>query len=355
MINCKKKNAVFNENHLNMLLILERKCDIIKNVILITFSIKNDYCVFLFLGYVYKGSGLLYKKAFLFNGIGSDPYKNFNILSSAMQQRALGYLEETFKTLNLNIEINKNSFYDKAVAECIFSSICDRVVFESFIEKGIIPDIGAGYSLGLVTCSSCFGAFPFYSSYCSMVNIKKIMMNLDKNNIKTGMGAIIGLDLDTVNKIICSAGEQNNASVGSVNSNYFIMITGMEQSVIKILKAADEEGALKTIKLGVDICFHNNMLASYCKEHGAYFTEDKFSQLNYPIISTIDQRIITDKSDLCSENQLSVIRQMRWDLTIDKLEKSGVTEFYDMSAYGSVKKFSRCTRKSKIYTYTDLL
>lgn len=297
----------------------------------------------------------MYKKAFLFNGIGSDPNKNFEVLSEPMKKKALGYLKETLEKFNLDIVINKNSLYDKSVAECIFSSICDRVVFESFIERGITPDIGVGYSLGLVTCSSCFGSFPFDLSYESMYNIKKIMENLENNNIKMGMGSIIGLDLEAVNKLISSAGEQDNVSVGSVNSKIFIMITGMEDSVVKILKAADEEGALKTIKLGVGVCFHTDALSKFCNEHINFFTEDKFCDLRYPIISTVDQRIITDKSDLCNENILSVIRQMRWDLTIDKLEKSGVTEFYDMSANGSVKKFTRCTKKSTIYTYTDLL
>ncbi len=297
----------------------------------------------------------MYKKAFLFNGIGSDPYKNFNILSGPMQERALGYLEKTFKELNLDTNINNNSCYDKEVARSIFSSICDRVVFESFIERGIIPDIGAGYSLGLVSCSSCFGAFPFDFSYVSMSKIKNIMINLDNDKTRTGMGTIIGLDVDTVNNLIDSVGERQNASIGSVNSNIFIMITGMEDSIVKILKAANEAGALKTIKLGIDICFHTNALLPYCSEHSSFFTEDKFSDPKFPIISTIDQRIITKNSDLCCENKLSVVRKMRWDLTIDRLEELGVTEFFDMSAYGSVKKFTRCKKKSVIHTYTDLL
>ena len=43
------------------------------------------------------------------------------------------------------------------------------------------------------------------------------------------------------------------------------------------------------------------------------------------------------------------------DLALNELEKMGVTEFFDVSANGAVKKFSRVNKsKCKIYTLEEL-
>ena len=46
---------------------------------------------------------------------------------------------------------------------------------------------------------------------------------------------------------------------------------------------------------------------------------------------------------------------MRWDLTLKKMEELGVKEFFDISANGAIKKFSRVSKKCRIYTLEDIL
>ena len=55
------------------------------------------------------------------------------------------------------------------------------------------------------------------------------------------------------------------------------------------------------------------------------------------------------------ENQRNVMTPIRWDLALRKLEELGVTAFYDVSANGAVKKFSRLrSRKCKIHSLQDV-
>ena len=63
---------------------------------------------------------------------------------------------------------------------------------------------------------------------------------------------------------------------------------------------------------------------------------------------------MTKGEQILRENQLNVYTPIRWDLAIQKLEELGVTEFFDVSANGAVSKFSRVSRKCKIYTLEDV-
>jgi hypothetical protein len=63
---------------------------------------------------------------------------------------------------------------------------------------------------------------------------------------------------------------------------------------------------------------------------------------------------MTTGKQVMTENQLNVYTPIRWDLALNKLEELGVTEFFDVSANGAVSKFSRVSRKCKIYTLEDV-
>ena len=39
------------------------------------------------------------------------------------------------------------------------------MVFDHYIQQGIVPDIGAGYSSGIVSISACFGSVPDTYTY----------------------------------------------------------------------------------------------------------------------------------------------------------------------------------------------
>ena len=64
---------------------------------------------------------------------------------------------------------------------------------------------------------------------------------------------------------------------------------------------------------------------------------------------------MTTGEALHKEEQINVITPMQWALSIAKMEELGVTDFFDTSADGAIKKFSRLKkRSSKIHTYMDV-
>lgn len=298
----------------------------------------------------------IYKNAFLFNGIGTNPEKLFSGMPSILSERFYSYQADIFHKFNINTDIEKNSLLDKILAQWFISVIFDRVVYETYIENGIKADIGAGYSSGLLNVCACFSAFSFDFSYELFYLNKTTIASAWENNEKLDMGIIIGMDSETVREIIYGLDLQERVVIGSVNSSVCLMISGYVDDVQTVLNKSAEEGALKSIRMNQPIAYHNNFIAPYCKEYIDFCSKAEYHDPIVPVVSTFDQKLITQKEDLIDENIKNLTSPMRWDLTINKLQELGVTAFYDTSVNGAIKKFTRWNkRKSVFYTIYDVL
>ena len=297
----------------------------------------------------------MYKRAFLFNGIGSKPEKLLINLPPALMDKYNCYLDEEFTRLGLDKDIEKNTAYNGRVAEWVISLICDRVVFEYYIEKGIIPDIGAGYSSGIVSISACFGACSHQFAHDIIMMNRSTMKCLEDNDLKLDMGVIIGMGYDDVKSMLAKMFSEDEVIVGSGNSSFHVMITGRAEAVEAALEYALSEGALKAFSFGTGVAYHHPVMKDYSKEYVDFCASIKYDDPKYPMLSSFDNSLLTTGADVMRENQLNVYTPIRWDLALTKLEEMGVTEFFDVSANGAVKKFSRVNkRKCKIYTLEEL-
>jgi len=297
----------------------------------------------------------LNKRAFLFNGIGSKPEKLLINLPPVLMEKYEYYLDEAFSKLGLDKDLDKNKAYDGRVAEWIISLICDRVVYEYYIDQGIIPDIGAGYSSGIVSISACFGSVSHDFAHGIIMMNRATMRSLEQHSVKLDMGVIIGMNYDSAHELLSSKFSEDDIIIGSGNSAFHVMISGKAEAVEKALFYALQEGALKAFSFGTGIAYHHPVMKAYSKEYVDFCASVKYKDPIYPMISGFDSSIITTGEGVLRENQLNVYTPIRWDLALKELEKMGVTEFFDVSANGAVKKFSRVNKaKCKIYTLEEV-
>lgn len=297
-----------------------------------------------------------FKRAFLFNGIGTKPEKLLRAMTPAMVEKYRSYQHDEFVRLGLSENISENASMDKIAAEWLSSLISDRVIFEYYIEKGIIPDIGMGHSSGIVSVSACFGSVSHEFAHEIIMMNRATMRSLEKSGEKQDMGTIIGLSIDDVNELIA----ENNFStddviVGSANSRICTMISGKEETVEQLLLAAQEAGAIKVIPFRIGLAYHHPMIRKHSDEYVQFCGSGEYNDPKYPVLSIFDQRIMTTGKDLMLENQINILNPIRWDIALKHLEEMGVTEFFDVSANGAVGKFSRINkRKGRIYTFDEV-
>jgi malonyl CoA-acyl carrier protein transacylase len=296
----------------------------------------------------------MYNRAFLFNGIGSKPEKLLVKLPPELMDKYEYYLETAFGRLGLNMDLEKNKAYDGRVAEWIISLICDRVVFEHYIDKGIIPDIGAGYSSGIVSISSCFGSVSHEFAHDIIMMNRATMRCLERNNEKLDMGIVIGFSYSDIEEMFKDKFSPDEIVIGSGNSRFHVMVSGRADAVERALLLCQNEGAIKAFSFGTGVAYHHPVMKKYSQEYVDFCGSIEYNAPVYPILSIFDREIMTEGRQVMRENQLNVYTPIRWDLAIKKLEDLGVTEFFDVSANGAVSKFSRVSRKCKIYTLEDM-
>ena len=296
----------------------------------------------------------MYNRAFLFNGIGSKPEKLLVKLPPELMDKYEYYLEAAFGRLGLNKDLEKNKAYDGRVAEWIISLICDRVVFEHYIDKGIIPDIGAGYSSGIVSISGCFGSVPHEFAHDIIMMNRSTMRCLERNNEKLDMGIVIGFSYSDIEEMFKDKFSPDEIVIGSGNSKFHVMVSGRADAVERALLLCQNEGAIKSFSFGTGVAYHHPVMKNYSQEYVDFCGSIEYSAPVYPILSIFDREVMTEGRQVMRENQLNVYTPIRWDLAISRLEELGVTEFFDVSANGAVSKFSRVSRKCKIYTLEDM-
>ena len=296
----------------------------------------------------------MYNRAFLFNGIGSKPEKLLVKLPPELMDKYEYYLETAFGRLGLNMDLEKNKAYDGRVAEWIISLICDRVVFEHYIDKGIIPDIGAGYSSGIVSISSCFGSVSHEFAHDIIMMNRATMRCLERNNEKLDMGIVIGFSYSDIEEMFKDKFSPDEIVIGSGNSRFHVMVSGRADAVERALLLCQNEGAIKAFSFGTGVAYHHPVMKQYSQEYVDFCGSIEYNAPVYPILSIFSREIMTEGRQVMLENQLNVYTPIRWDLAISKLEELGVTEFFDVSANGAVSKFSRVSRKCKIYTLEDM-
>ncbi len=297
----------------------------------------------------------MYKTAFLFNGIGSPPKKLTSALPSELYDKYLYYFDSAFSNLGLNKDIEKNNVCDKRIAEWLVSLLCDRVVYEYYISKGIIPDIGAGCSMGIVSISACFGAFSHDFAHRLVMTNRFAMNRFSNEGLDMDLGIVIGFSYDEISPLLKKHFSEIDLIIGSGNSSFHVLLSGKADAIERAFEICLKEGALKTFRFYAGTAFHHPLMLDYSSEYTDFCESILYDPPVYPILSVFNRKILTSPEDVIKENQLNVYTPIRWDLALNKLEELGVTDFFDVSSNGAVKKFSRVSRKCTIHTFNELL
>ncbi len=297
----------------------------------------------------------MYNRAFLFNGIGSKPEKILAKLTPEMMDRYETYRTEAFSRLGLDLDMYKNTGYSVKAAEWMVPFLCDRVVYEYFISKGIIPDIGAGYSSGIVSASACFDSIRYEDAYDIVMTHLSMFRTLQEKGIKLDMGIIIGFHYDELKELFSGKFSPDELVIGSGNSKFHVMISGKAEAVEKAIEVCLNAGAIKAFTMNTGTAFHHPLMEQYSFEYISLCNKLEYKEPKYPIISVFNQTVMKTADEVRKENMINVFTPMRWDLALKNLEELGVTEFFDVSANGAINKFSRVSGRYRLYTLKDVV
>lgn len=213
---------------------------------------------------------------------------------------------------------------------CAFSDILQK--------EGIFPELIAGYSMGIYASFYAAKSISIEDGAKLIFTAFNLVNDLTRTVIY-GMGAIVGLSTEDVENLINDSAP--DVEIININNEYSLVIAGTKKDVFLILKKAKEEGALSTMELAVNTPYHSKYLLKYTDQFENLVDSFSIKDAVIPIVSTYDQRIFTQVSDVKKELVFNLTRKINWYKTMQKLNEKKVGEIYECGAGKDLKKISR--------------
>ncbi len=277
----------------------------------------------------------------------------YNIIDSEFDR----YIEESSEVIGINLSdfladnISNVSTVDAIIAKIIIVYVTDLCIYKKYMESGIKADVFIGYSLGFITAAVCSNAITFRDGLVTLKCIGDCIRYAD-TIMDCSLLIEMGLDEETVNRIIRKNGVENKIKIVGVCSEYCMLISGDSKCMEQCIMDMKQEGVLGTNKLEIRMPYHY-------MEYSGWI--DKFCT-PITMLDAKDPEIccysITKRKKLCTAEEMidglnyDFVRKLYWKDAIEALEDEGHREFWDISLNGGIKKMTEFSNpESEMYNY----
>lgn len=150
-------------------------------------------------------------------------------------------------------------------------------------QKGIVPDVAAGLSLGEYSALHAAGVFSAQKAI-ELVAFRGRAMEEAARDVKSDMMAVIGLDRASVQEACREASALGIVTVANYNCPGQIVIGGQRDAVLRAAQLAKEKGAKRCLPLKVSGPFHTPLMASAGEALQELFQRTEFAKPSIPVI-----------------------------------------------------------------------
>jgi [acyl-carrier-protein] S-malonyltransferase len=180
------------------------------------------------------------------------------------------------------------------VVECILADL--------LVERGHLPDLVAGHSLGEYVALYAARAFDFEAGLY-LVKRRAELMDSASDGM---MAALIGFDRDRLEQLVQ---QTPNLVLANDNSPTQVVISGTPEAV----KGALEQIKVKrAVPLNVSGAFHSPLMAEAAAEFQEVLESVSFADAKVPVLSNVEPTPTTDATTLKNQLQQQMTGSVRW-------------------------------------------
>lgn len=196
-------------------------------------------------------------------------------------------------------------------------------------EAGLRPDFVAGHSLGEYTAAAVAGAIGTEEGAHVVALRGRLMADIQAER-PGAMGAVIGLDADTVISLCEQASESGPVGPANLNSPSQIVCSGEEAAVERVLELATEAGAKRAIRLQVGAAFHSELMEPVQEKMEARLAEVDWSDPHVPIAVNHSGELVTSAEDTRRALVAQIASPVRWVDCVETLAAAGCDTFWEL-------------------------
>lgn len=205
----------------------------------------------------------------------------------------------------------------------------------------------AGHSMGQYTAAYCVGSMKFEDAV-SVLHARSSYMTLSARG--GGMGVIIGLPLETIQKLLVFANLNGYVDIANYNARDQFVVSGQDKALNVMLDSANEAGARIAKRLNVAIPAHCALMA-----RGGVMLREKLSGIDVRVPRT--NWFSNQTADLMwapDDIKNSLVSQMtngvRWVQIMDKFPEHKITRAYEL---GPGRVLSRLINRANVGTVAN--
>ena len=263
-------------------------------------------------------------------GMGNELYKKFDLVKKVFRE-ADSKLNYSISKIILDgpesdLKLTKNT--QPAILTISYSIF--KLITEEFnvdLKKDIT--FYAGHSLGEYSALVASGSLSFSDAVLLLHQRGKFMQEAVPSG-KGSMIAVMGLDLNEINKFIEEIKSDNGVcEVANDNSYSQIILSGNKSAIDEISKNL-KNNKKKSIPLPVSAPFHCSLMKPAAKKMEKNIFETNFNNPRVQIVSNVTAQAIKNSDHIKKLLIQQIFSKVRWRESIEYMINNGVKEFIEI-------------------------
>ena len=295
--------------------------------------------------FLFAGQGVQYL------GMGRDLYDHYPIVKETIDQasQVLGYdlrdLIDTDET-----KLNQTRYTQPAI---LATSVA---IYRLLKEKGYLPDMVTGLSLGEYSALVASGALDFEQAV-ALVAKRGAYMEEAAPAGSGKMVAVLNTPVEVIEEVCRKASELGVVTPANYNTPAQIVIGGEVVAVDRAVELLQEAGAKRLIPLKVSGPFHTALLEPASQKLAEILAQVSFSDFTCPLVGNTEATIM-QKEDIAQLLTRQVKEPVRFYESIAVMQEAGVTNFIEIGPgkvlSGFVKKIDKTAKLANVEDQTSL-
>jgi [acyl-carrier-protein] S-malonyltransferase len=191
-------------------------------------------------------------------------------------------------------------------------------------EKGVIPRIAAGHSLGEYSALVVSGALAFADA----VQIVRLRGRFMQEAVPVGegtMAAILGMERERVEKLCEEAAQGEVLTPANFNCPGQIVIAGHAKAVERAMERVKQEGK-KAVSLPVSAPFHSPLMKPAGERLEKALEGISIQELKIPVVTNVEADINQSKERVKELLVTQVWSPVRWEESMQKITGDGIEQ-----------------------------
>jgi [acyl-carrier-protein] S-malonyltransferase len=196
-------------------------------------------------------------------------------------------------------------------------------------DKGLRANFVCGHSLGEYSAHCAAGTMSFADALRTVRNRGKYMQEAVPVGVGA-MAAVVGMELDKVNRVCQDAAEGEVCEPANINSPEQIVISGHAGAIERAIKLASDRGAKKAKQIPVSAPFHSSLMKPAQDRLAADLARLTFQAPSIPVVSNVDAVVVDDADQSRDALVRQVTGSVKWEQCVRLLIEKGARVFIEV-------------------------